>query len=358
MLRFFHPIYPKIYIQILADEFHADTTQDKSIQDFVNQLFTEIDNWQNPNLTLTAQTSGSTGVPKKIDLSRERIIQSIDRTASYLELENGNSALIVLPIEYISGKMMLYRALHLNLEIYAVPPTTKTLQINKTIDFVALSPLQAENNVENLHLFNKIIIGGGKISQSLEQKIHTSIDKKSKTKIWETFGMTETVSHFALREVYPISKPYFECLSGFHISLNAENCMRVHDNQNQEIYDTHDIIIIHSPTQFQFFGRKDFIINSGGVKINPEIIEKEIDDFMEIESYIIGIPDEVLGEKLVAVVESKNKKNLETSLAELTFTKKYFKPKQIFEVEYFPRKKNGKIDRLELKKIILLPLSN
>lgn len=295
--------------------------------------------WLGPSKTIEVHTSGSTGTPKKIMLEKQHMVNSAHATANFLNLEQGDSALLCLPVEYIAGKMMLVRAIVLGLSLDFVEPSSEPLNnIEKYYDFAAMVPLQVENSLTDLHRIKKLIVGGAKLSSHLEEKLIAT-----KTQVYETYGMTETITHVAMRL---IGEPYFKTLEGITISQDKRACLVIeapHISAKKVI--TNDLVEIHSNDEFKWLGRFDTIINSGGVKLIPELIENKLGNSMEGRFFVASIPDSTLGEKLVLIIEG-NEKDLDLQdLASKSKLNKYEVPKAVFFVPSFIETSTRKINR-------------
>ena len=310
-----------------------------------------LKNWFSDSKFMKVQTSGSTGTPKILDVEKDKMLNSAKMTCDFLGLKEGNTALLCLPTEYISGKMMLVRAIERRMKLLIQTPSLFPLEnITEEIDFCAMTPLQVQNSLDKIHYIKKLIIGGASISESLKQQL---IQKNPRTKIYETYGMSETLSHIALKSISPKREEYFRVLDGIKISQDQRGCLVINAPLlNDKILITNDLIKLKNKREFNFLGRIDNIINSGGIKISPENLEDWIKKFIPNELVFIGIPDINLGEKLVLVLEGKEDLNLKSHILQLPFEKKYLKPKEIIFIEKIPRTPNDKIDRLGLKNLL------
>lgn len=294
------------------------------------------------------KTSGSTGEPKTNKVEKIKLFNAAIRSVEYFNLDDSKTGLLCLPAEYIAGKMMIIRAMISGMHLICVEPSHYPLEkIDKNIDFIAMVPMQAKYLVQHpiqTKLIKKLIIGGTKVDKELEEQlIQTPIEA------FETFGMTETFSHIALR---PITSEnlFFKTLNGVEIAQGYFNELII-SVANLGIYrlKTSDIIKLHGSDQFEWIGRKDFIINTGGIKISPEQVESKINHLIPQSFYIIGLADEKLGEKLVLVIEGEkyDTQALKNEIKIICST--YENPKSIQFLNSFPRTDSGKIKRLELK---------
>jgi len=295
--------------------------------------------WFSQNTEITFQTSGTTGKPKNISVTKQAMVDSALATGYFFDLQSKNTALCCLPLGFIAGKMMLVRAFILGLELDIVDPSSKPLQnIDKNYDFVAMTPMQAQNSIEKLHLVKKLILGGSKVNQSLEEQL-----KNLPTEIYETYASTETLTHIAARK---IGKKNFKLLPDIFISLDKRSCLVIDAQRisNQKII-TNDIVDIISEKEFVWLGRIDNVVNSGGIKIFPEKIESRIADKIPYRFFLGGVYDTILGEKLILVIEADKYKLSENVFDDL---KKYEIPKEIFFIPKFNQTENGKIKRKEI----------
>ena len=311
--------------------------------------------WFSDSKTVKIQSSGSTGIPKVFEVEKSKMLNSAEMTCSFLDLKEGNTALICLPIEYISGKMMVVRSILRKLKLKIAEPSTNPLQnINQEIDFCAMTPLQVENSLDKLHHIKNLIIGGASVSETLKNKISQSLKpSNSQTKIFETYGMSETLSHIALRQIFPNQEDWFTIFEGVEISLDERDCLKIFAPKlNSEVLQTNDLVEIKNGNQFRFLGRLDNVINSAGAKIFPEELEKLVKQNISNEVVFLGIEDEKLGQKLILIIEGESDENLKSKIQNLEFQKSFHKPKDIIFVEQIPRTPNGKVNRLALKKSI------
>lgn len=318
---------------------------------FEKQVLSFLRNWNDDSATVKVQTSGSTGTPKIFDIEKERMRHSAKMTCDILGLKESDTALLCLPVEYISGKMMVVRAVERKMNLIVKTPSVNPIKdLNQEITFCAMSPLQVENSLDKIHLIKNIIIGGAAVSESLKTKIFQQLKgPKTQSNIFETYGMSETLSHIALKQIYPLAEEYFTVLGNIKISLDERGCLQIDAPQlNPEILKTNDLVEIKNEKEFKFLGRIDHVINSGGLKIYPEQLEKLVKKEIPNEVVFLGIPDEILGQKSVLLVEGQENKQIIERLKILNYPSKNHKPKEIIFLEKFPRIPNGKIDRQKL----------
>lgn len=292
--------------------------------------------WFDKKNYIEMTTSGTTGLPKLVRLEKQAMIQSALATGDFFGLQPGDKALLCLPTQFIAGKMMLVRSLILGLELDVVSPSLHPLALNKTTyDFVAMVPLQVQNSIEQLSKVRKLIIGGAKLDSSLEEKL-----LHLKTEIYETYGMTETITHIAAKR---LGDSVFSVLPNVKISQDDRQCLVINiATISDEPIVTNDLVELLNEHQFKFLGRIDNVINSGGVKLIPEQIEAKLIGKINSRFFVTGLPDTTLGEKLVLVIEGE-KQEFEPDFFDVLG--KYEKPKEIVFVSKFKENENGKLLR-------------
>ncbi|MDC6351672.1 AMP-binding protein [Zeaxanthinibacter sp. PT1] len=290
-------------------------------------------------------TSGSTGKPKKIRVAKANMVQSALATGRFFELQVGQKILLCLPVDYIAGKMMLVRAMVLGLDAWYVPPVSDPLSdLQATFDFVAMVPKQLKSSLNDLHKVRTVIVGGAPVNADLAAALPLK-----EVRIYETFGMTETLTHIALRQLNTSkSDPEpFKALPGVSLGQDNRGCLLikapfVHSGELQ----TNDVVELLDESTFYWLGRFDHVINSGGVKLFPEQIEAKIKEVLGQSFFVAGLPDPDLGEQLVLVVETgQTVQALQALLDKVPGFKRYEKPKKIVTVSQFHRTSAGKIRR-------------
>lgn len=298
-------------------------------------------------------TSGSTGTPKEIRLAKEHMVNSALATGEFFQLESKNRSLLCLPCSGIAGKMMLVRAFVLGLELDYVQPSSSPLELSdKIYDFVAMVPLQVEKSVHKLDKITKLIIGGAPVSKALKKKL-----QPSKTMTFETYGMTETVTHIAAK---PLNNPannllglienqnWFMVLPKVNISQDERNCLVIDaPSISTQAITTNDIVELKSESQFKWIGRYDSIINSGGIKLIPERIERKLASVIHKRFFVAGVQDETLGQKLILVVEgvANEQQTLTEKITAFQELDRYEVPKAILFCTQFVETATGKVDR-------------
>ncbi|MGE8513821.1 MAG: AMP-binding protein [Chryseobacterium culicis] len=327
-----------------------DTEFEKKVKIFLEEWFSE-------KTEVNVQTSGSTGVPKIFEIEKKKMINSAVMTCNFLGLKEGDSALLCLPVEYISGKMMIVRSIERKLKLKIAEPSLKPVEnLDEEIDFCAMTPLQVENSLEKLHLIKNLIIGGAAVSESLKSKIQ-QMNLSPSNRIFETYGMSETLSHIGLKQLMPEQEDYFTVFENVSISLDDRGCLKIFaPNVNADELQTNDLVDIRNEKQFKFLGRIDNVINSGGAKIFPETLETLVKKELPNEAVFMGLPDESLGQKLILIIEGNKSDEVIKTVMKIPFDKNFHKPKEIIFISEIPRTPNGKVNRMELYKSININL--
>ncbi len=307
--------------------------------------------WQSGQTTFVRNTSGSTGEPKPIALTRQQMQASAAMTQQALGVNAHYVSFICLNVNYIAGTMMLVRALEAEMTMYVVEPSSNPFAdfpVNIQVDFAAFVPLQIQTMIESglenrLNEMAVIIVGGAAISKTLNTKI-----QNLQVPVYSTYGMTETVSHVALRLLNgPNNSDYYSMLDGISASTDERNCLKIHGQvSNNQWVQTNDVIEWQSEKVFKIIGRADNIINSGGIKIQLEKIETAIEKVWNSSEryYCWWQPDERLGQALVLIVES-TQSYFELPVGLESHFTKYEIPKTIYTVAKFSETATGKIDK-------------
>ncbi len=292
--------------------------------------------WFDAKSYLEMNTSGSTGTPKTIRVDKQAMVHSALATGDFFDLQPGNKVLHCLPIDYVAGKMMFVRAFILGLDMELVAPSSYPLAgLKGNFDFCAMVPLQAKNSLNDLHRIKKLIIGGAKINKTLENELVTI-----PSQIYETYGMTETITHIAAKRV---GETEFTVLPNVNVTEDDRHCLVINAQTiSCEKIVTNDLVDLISDTQFVWKGRFDNVINSGGIKLIPEQIEEKLASSISNCFFVYGQADEHLGEKLVLYVEGESMP-IDESIFEIL--DKYERPKEIVFIPEFKRTPSGKIIR-------------
>nr|WKN40065.1 AMP-binding protein [Tunicatimonas sp. TK19036] len=348
--------------QITVDELaQADQLQDipylAKLDDSAQVALTFAWQWLQGETSFQQSTSGSTGKAKAISIGRKQMIVSARMTLSALHLSSSDTALLCLHPRYIGGKMMIVRSLLAGMDMVIVPPSADPLQAVPFLpDFAAMVPLQIQSLIEQgkadqLNQMKAIIVGGAPVSTSLEQKIAHQLTLP----VYSTYGMTETVSHIALRKLtQPEASQYFQVLGGAEIKTDDRGCLMIKGEITQQQWlTTNDLIEICDERHFQWLGRFDFVINSGGVKVSPETVETTVEPALRAAGFagrflITSLPDERLGERVILLLEGeKQSKTFEQKVLgqAAVHLSAYQVPKQLYYTPALAETPSGKIQR-------------
>lgn len=349
-------------------------------QTYTRENLNEIENesvreflieWFSDSSTVNLHTSGSTGVPKLIVAEKSRMVASAKMTLDYLNLKPGDTALLCLSVNYIAGKMMIVRAIVGGLNLLIGDVSSNPLQNEERhIDFAAMVPLQVYNSYRDksgrFSQIGKIIIGGGAIDRR-EEEAYSSAPNE----IYATYGMTETLSHIAMRRINGENRSdYFTPMKNVDVFINENE----DENRNvgplvikaprlcAETLYTNDNVEMRPDHSFRILGRKDNVVCSGGIKLQIEEIEAKLANYIHVDFAVSSKPDEKLGEKLVLVIEDSKERHVATSSSTLLSSylgfdltrclEKYEIPKEVFYVQHLPRTESGKIARAKVKEMI------
>lgn len=325
-----------------ADSFHVQ------IADFLAEWFDGSD-------TLQVHTSGSTGTPKQLRVEKQRMMNSAMLTLSFLHLREEDTAMLCMPLQYIAGKMVVVRTLVGGLNLIPVAPCGHPMQsLSQVPVFSAMIPMQVFNSLqvpeeaEKLSRIRHLIIGGGAVDEELGKQLHPFPHA-----IWSTYGMTETLSHIALRRLNgPEASEWYTPFSNVSLTLSADQTLIIDAPLVSPIrLVTNDIVEFNPQGQFRILGRKDNTINTGGVKVQIEQVEARLKPLLPFAFQITAAPDSKFGERIVLLIQSENpvtEKKLHEAFRQLP---PYWRPKQIICLPQLPLTGSGKPDRATARKI-------
>lgn len=312
---------------------------------FFAQVGAFLEEWNGHSKYISLFTSGSTGKPKTVEAAKQHLANSARATISFFDLQPGDKILLCLPINFVAGKMMVVRAVVGKLELYVTNPESNPLKnLNFRVKFCALTPMQVHRVLDEtpnqLNLIDKLIVGGSAVDAALEERIQNTT-----TEVWATYGMTETYSHIALRKVAPNSESFFTCLPDITVAIDGESRLIVKAPKlGHDALETNDIVELLDTRRFVWKGRKDYVINSGGIKFHPEELEKKLAAHFTESYFIAGVKDPVLGEKVVLLVESEQPIAYTENVLNDVFTS-IERPKAVHFVYPFDYTESGKIQR-------------
>lgn len=331
-----------------------------------------LQEWNSPSETLLVHTSGSTGKPKPMWVEKQRMLNSAHITCDFLGLRPGDSALLCMSLDYIAGKMMVVRSIERKLRLFSVKPSGHPLSdeslakmVEMDFDFVAMVPMQVYNTLqvpqerERLSRIKHLIIGGGAIDDALAEELRSLPGA-----VWSTYGMTETLSHIALRRLNgEEASEWYQPFDSVGLSLNSDGCLVIDaplvcseplvTNDIAEIKqqetsshssDASSSLKTSSPhVLFRIKGRKDNVICSGGIKIQIEEVENLLRQHLDAPFLLAKKKDEKFGEIAVLVTESGDLEGVEAICRQVL--PKYWVPRQYLHFDQLPMTETGKPKR-------------
>ena len=322
-----------------------------------------LSEWNNGSDRVLVHTSGSTGKPKPMMVEKKRMLNSARITCDFLGLKPGDSALLCMSLDYIAGKMVVVRSIERHLHLISVCPSGHPLKdVNEEITFAAMVPMQVYNTLQvpeeraRLCRIRHLIIGGGAIDEALEQKLKAL---PGDIAIWSTYGMTETLSHIALRRINGAeASEWYQPFDSVRISQTDEGCLVIDAPQVcAEPLVTNDIVEIESyiynsyiynkveKLRFRIKGRKDNVICSGGIKIQIEEVEALLKTYLEKPFMIAKKKDGKFGEIAVLLTEDEEIEKIEATVRRLLSDHKYWIPREFLHVEHLSLTETGKPKR-------------
>lgn len=307
-----------------------------AVQSFVELWFSEA--------PIRQKTSGSTGAPKEIEIDRAAMRASARMTCAHFGLRRGETALLCLSVSYIGGKMMVVRALEAGLRLFLVKPQGNPLaQLDVPIRFAAMIPAQVRAAIRDLDRIDELIIGGAATPAPLVAAL-----QQKRTRCWATYGMTETLSHVALRPLNGVNRrAVYRALPGVRFAQDKRGCLVVKAPAlGIRQWVTNDVVDGVGETEFRWLGRIDNAINSGGIKIFPERIEKKLSPCFSHRFFIGKQADPKWGEKLVLLLEG-SPFPLARSFFQGMGLASYEIPKAVYFLPRFVETPSGKVQRAE-----------
>lgn len=312
-----------------------------------------IEQWHDASDTVEVHTSGSTGTPKVMRVEKRRMVASARATCDFLGLQPGDTALLCMSVDYIAGKMMVVRAIERGLRLVTVTPSSHPLAVPEILDetgtqldFAAMVPMQVYCSLQEpreraaLARVRHLIIGGGPLDASLEREL-----KDMPGAVWHSYGMTETLSHVALRRVSgDTASPWFTPMPGVRVATDDAGCLVIDaPHLCPERLVTRDVALLEQGSQrFKILGRIDNVINSGGVKIHIEQVEQALAPHVTCPFFITKCHDARLGEMVVMLLQG-NRCDMEAArTACVRYLDRYSRPKHIITVPSLPMTPTGK----------------
>ena len=313
--------------------------QKERIEDILKML-------KNDSNRITCKTSGSTGTPKLIQFSKKSLLASAQNSIDYFKLQEKQSAILCISVDFIAGLMMIVRAMISGMHLHVTPVSSLTYNyILFKVDFIALFPKQLDsfiNDSKGLQILKNIqnvIVGGGAINLNIENQLISN-----EITVHHSYGMTETLSHVALKKTGYEGENTYRALPG--VSFDIKNgCLEIYYPAIRDRkLRTNDIVELIDCSSFKWLGRSDFVINTGGYKINPEELEQKMAKFFDLDFMIMGVEDKEFGQKIAIVFKGQTPQIISKKI----FSKNihpYEIPKLYTVLNKFQFTQNGKLDR-------------
>lgn len=317
------------------------SNRDKEIVAFLRE-------WYSDDTQIQAFTSGSTGKPKRIALSKDFVAQSALRTLNYFQLQPNDEVLHCLPMHFIAGKLMVVRSLIGKLDMFVEDPESGfECLANQRFKFAAMVPNQVQklmNTHENTWNIEHLLIGGSALPKEQENQLLSKGNQ-----CYSSYGMTETATHIAIRKITrENTENWYTCLEGISVGKSDTGCLKIFmPGLETPCIETTDLAEVKDEHTFKITGRKDLIINSGGIKLSPEEIESKLSLELKDPFFISSLPHKTLGQQVVLITKKSNSPNAEQTIHEICvrLLNKYERPKRIIFVDEIPRTSTGKILR-------------
>lgn len=309
-----------------------------------------LDDYLSSSSSVQVSTSGSTGTPKWIAIDKSKMAASAKTTIEYLNLKQGDRMLLCLPSKFIAGKMMWVRAITGGMNMVVSKPASNPLkELRSRVNFAAMTPHQVitilSESPEKLNLIDKLIIGGGAVSTKLRMAL-----QECSTACYATYGMTETITHIAVQKLNGNdASDHFKGVGKTTFSLGNKNQLIISaPHLSDENLTTNDIVELVDEKTFKWLGRLDFVINSGGVKLFPEQIEKKLENLIDHPFFIWKETDEILGEIVILIIKSDHEMDIDLSQS----LNKMEIPKKVYFLDQFDYTDTDKLDRISTAKKI------
>ena len=320
---------------------YFSTEQKEKIETFLSLL-------RDNSKSISCKTSGSTGSPKVIELSKKALMASAQNSIDFFKLNPKQSAILCMSVDFIAGKMMLVRAMVAGLDLKVLPVSSDLSMLIEPADFIALFPkqlrglLETSNGIKILKDSERVLVGGAPIPSEIE-----GVLKSNKISIYQSYGMTETATHVALKRAGYQAEDLYRAING--VSFGTKNGCLVIDYPTvlAEAITTNDLVELTDAVTFKWLGRADFVINTGGFKVSPEQLEAKLSSVLKCLFIVTGITDDEFGERIGLIIKG--------AIPAVDIQKETFKktlhtfeiPKSYVCINEFSQTSNGKIDRIK-----------
>ena len=327
---------------------HKDFKISYLVQDQKEKIEAFLSNLRDGSLSILCKTSGSTGTPRQIEISKKSLAVSAQNSIDFFKLKPKETAILCMSIDFIAGKMMLVRAMMAGLELKVLPVSSSLSELIEASEFIALFPKQLQGlistkkGIKALKKSRCILVGGATISTEIEQFLISN-----HISIYHSYGMTETATHVALKRSGYKGEQYYKAVSGVSFS-QKKGCLSIMYPKIQVgPITTNDLVELINPFTFKWIGRSDFVINTGGYKVSPETLEEKIEPLLKRVCMVTGIKDEEFGEKIGLILL---KDEILKGISKETFSgilHPFEIPKVYVCIHEFSQTSNGKIDRVK-----------
>ncbi len=329
--------------KLTIDEIRTGKSFKNIFADHESQVINIVKKWYSDEDNMEFVTSGSTGVSKVIRISKSKMRYSAEETMRHIDPQQEiNHAILCIPSTFIGGAMLVIRSLVRNIDLivqkpHAVPTLTSEPGL------ISMVPLQVMKSLESNEAYFKdqhtLLIGGAQLPNRYVDQLKTK-----RVNTYLTYGMTETASHIALRNIK--SSDAYEVIGDTSIDIDDRDCLKIKGTlTDHQWIQTNDIVQLIDKKSFEWVGRADFVINTGGYKVNPESVENVLQEKIKKPILICSEADEILGHKVILLVESDEPFEIDKSVFDPLHT--YSKPKKTVFVKSFVYTPSGKIDRIK-----------
>ena len=308
--------------------------------DTVEQFVAE---WLNEMPFVEAHTSGSTGKPKRITLLKSDMIASAKATCEYFNITDNSLLVCPLSPSYIAGKMMIVRSIVSGAELLMPTPSNRPeISTDSRISLLAVVPSQIDGIMAYCDRVDNLLIGGASVSEIMENRLRT-LDCES----YVSYGMTETCSHVALRRIKDNDRLY-RAMPGVTFDIDDRECLVINaPHLSIGMVVTNDIVKLHNSTSFEWLGRIDNVINTGGMKVLAEDVERRLSTLLDMPFYIAGEEDPKWGTRVTLHIEKERTEADAQKIDDLCreTLRPHERPKKIYFHAALNRTSSGKLKR-------------
>ena len=301
-------------------------------------------------------TSGSSGAPKRVVLSRETVLASA--AASAARLGGAGPWLLALPSSYVAGLNVVVRSLVAGHR----PRVLGDLSLHDTVvddGYVSLVPTQlhrwlgSPGEARALSRFRAVLVGGGPIDTSLKRRA-----SDAGIRLVATYGMAETCGG-CVYDGLP--------LDGVGVALGADGRVRLSgpvlfDGYLDDRAATAEVLVdgwfhtadagrLDEDGRLHVLGRLDDMVVSGGVNVPTAAVAARLREHPQVQAAeVLGVSDSEWGHRVVAVVVGDLALDEARAWVGETHPRSWA-PREVVVVPELPMLANGKIDRLAVREL-------